>query len=105
MGGTMSETTAARDAAWRFFRAGGVDQVRLDRGRDIAALGELDQKLWVALGCPTRGLEFDDRTLDLIDADGDGRIRAVEMLAAVEWTVRLLKSPDVLVDGKVNLEL
>ena len=62
--------------AWRFFRAGGFDQVRLDSGADILALDQLDQKLWVALSCPTRGLEFDSRTLDLIDTDHDGRIRA-----------------------------
>lgn len=84
-----------RDAApahvWRFFRAGGFDQVRIDRGEDVAALGELDQKLWVALACPTRGIEFDPRTLDLIDTDQDGRIRAPELLAAAAWTTGLLK--------------
>ncbi|AKU93168.1 hypothetical protein AKJ08_3555 [Vulgatibacter incomptus] len=31
---------------FRFFRAGGFDQVRLDRGEDLVALGQLDQKLW-----------------------------------------------------------
>ena len=43
---------------WRFFRAGGFDQVRIDRGSDIANLKSLDQKLWAALACPTRGVEF-----------------------------------------------
>ena len=52
---------------WRFFRAGGFDQVRLDNGSDLASLEDLDQKLWVALACPTTGLEFDSRTLNLID--------------------------------------
>ena len=90
---------------WRFFRAGGFDQVRLDSGHDIAALGELDQKLWVALACPTRGLEFDEVTLDLIDADRDGRIRAPDILAAVEWTVALLKNPEDLIKGNAALPL
>jgi hypothetical protein len=90
---------------WRFFRAGGFDQVRLDSGRDIAALGELDQKLWVALACPTRGLEFDEATLDLIDADRDGRIRAPDILAAVAWTVALLKNPEDLIKGSATLPL
>ena len=31
------------------------------------ALDQLDQKLWVALACPTRGIEFDTKTLDLIN--------------------------------------
>jgi hypothetical protein len=79
-----------REHVWRFFRAGGFDQVRIDSGADVAALETLDQKLWVALACPTRGIQFDERTLDLIDSDHDGRIRAPEMLAAVNWTRGLL---------------
>ena len=39
-------------------------------------LDALDQKLWVALACPTNGLEIDARTLALIDTDKDGRVRA-----------------------------
>jgi hypothetical protein len=70
---------------WRFFRAGAVDQVALADGDDLAHLDELDQKLWVALSCPTRGLEFDGRTLDLIDTDHDGHIRPAEVLAVVHW--------------------
>ena len=68
---------------WRFFRAGGFDQVRLDSGADLLALEKLDQKLWVALACPTEGLEFDKKTLELIDSDSDGRIRAPELLATL----------------------
>lgn len=81
---------------WRFFRSGGFDQVRLDTPADLAALRGLDQKLWAALACPVKGLEFDARTLDYIDADKDGRIRAPELLNAVEWALGLLKDPNVL---------
>jgi hypothetical protein len=80
-----------------FFRAGGFDQVRLESGRDLQALGELDQKLWVALACPTKGLSFDARTLELIDADKDGRIRAPGLIAAAKWACAMLKNPDELV--------
>ena len=90
---------------WRFFRAGGFDQVRLDSGADLAALGELDQKLWVALSCPTRGVEFDARTLDLIDTDKDGRIRAPEIIAATRWACGCLKNPDDLLTGASALPL
>lgn len=79
---------------FRFFRAGGVDQVQLRTGRDLTRLKALDQKLWVALSCPVVGLQFDERTLSLIDADNDGRVRAPELLAAIEWTARLFKDPD-----------
>ena len=81
---------------WQFFRAGGVDQVSIRTGADIAHIGQLDQKLWVALACPTRGIEFDNATLDLIDTDADGRIRAPELVAACEWAVSMVKHPDVL---------
>ena len=70
---------------WKFFRAGGVDQVVLANAADLANLHELDQKLWVALSCPIVGLEFDARTLKMLDADGDGRIRPPDVLAAIAW--------------------
>jgi len=82
---------------WKFFRAGGFDQVKLETGADLASLAELDQKLWVALACPTTGLEFDTPTLQLIDTDKDGRVRANEVIAAAQWATSLLKNPDDLV--------
>lgn len=90
---------------WRFFRAGGFDQVRLDTGADLLALRSLDQKLWVALACPTTTVDFDARTLTLLDTDGDGRIRARELIEACEWAGPLLRDPDVLVKGGGALPL
>ncbi len=90
---------------WKFFRAGGFDQVQLDSGADLLALKDLDQKLWVALSCPTRGIEFDNRTLDMIDADGDGQVRANEVLAAIAWAGALLKDSELLVQGSDTLAL
>lgn len=81
---------------WRFFRSGGFDQVRIDNAQDLLHLGELDQKLWAVLACPTSGLEFDARTLQLIDTDGDGRIRVPELREAVRWACASLNDPDVL---------
>ncbi len=82
---------------WRFFRAGGFDQVKLESGADLLHLDQLDQKLWTALACPVRGLEFDPQTLALIDTDKDGRVRAQELMAAIRWAGSLLKNPDDLV--------
>ena len=90
---------------WKFFRAGGFDQVKLESGNDLANLDQLDQKLWIALACPTRGLQFDSRTLDLIDADKDGRVRAPEVIAATKWATRLLKDPNDLLKGAPSLPL
>jgi hypothetical protein len=90
---------------WRFFRAGGFDQVKLETGADLLSLDQLDLKLWVALACPTSGLEFDKATLTLIDTDGDGRIRAPELIAAVQWAGGLLRNPGDLLKGAPALAL
>lgn len=81
---------------WRFFRAGGFDQAQISTPADLAALRSLDQKLWAALACPVRDLEFDRRTLEYIDSDGDGRIRAPELLDAVDWALARLADPATL---------
>ncbi|MDP9899238.1 hypothetical protein [Variovorax ginsengisoli] len=91
--------------SWQFFRAGGVDQLLIRNGADIAHIRELDQKLWVALACPTRGIEFDTRTLDLIDTDHDGRVRPPEIIAACEWVCAQLRDPDELLQGGDTIAL
>ena len=88
---------------WRFFRAGGFNQVVLGSGADLLNLDQLDQKLWVALACPTTGVEFDQTTLALIDTDKDGRIRVPELIAAVQWAGGLMKNPDDLLNGNPTL--
>src|SRR5262245_52155934 len=90
---------------WQFFRAGGVDQPRLATADDLLALENLDQKLWLALSCPVKGLEFDEKTLTLIDSDGDGRVRVKEVIAAVKWAVGLLKDAGDLLNGSESLSL
>jgi len=84
---------------WKFFRAGGFNQVVISSGSDLMNLDQLDQKLWVALACPTTGVEFDKTTLALIDTDKDGRVRAPELIAAAKWAVGLMKNPDDLLRG------
>jgi hypothetical protein len=101
----MATTSPVSSHTWNFFRAGGFDQVQIDTGADLLALKELDQKLWVALSCPTRGIEFDTRTLDLIDSDNDARVHANEVLGAIGWAGRLLRNPDLLVEGGNSLAL
>ena len=102
----MNSSSPTRPAhSWKFFRAGGFDQVRFETGADLLHLGQLDLKLWAALSCPTRGVEFDTRTLDLIDADKDGRIRAPEILAIVKWACSMVKNPDDLLRSADSIEL
>ncbi|HET7752336.1 MAG TPA: hypothetical protein VFK85_00385 [Anaeromyxobacteraceae bacterium] len=102
---------AANDAArsrphrWRFHRVGGLDQVVLETGADLQNLEQLDPKLWVALSCPTKGLELDARTLELLDTDRDGRVRVPEILAAIRWCAARLDDVGRLVDGRDGLPL
>ncbi|HSM93993.1 MAG TPA: hypothetical protein VLT47_14005 [Anaeromyxobacteraceae bacterium] len=90
---------------WRFHRVGGLDQVSLTTAADLASLDQLDPKLWVALGCPTRGLELDAKTLEFLDADKDSRVRVPEILAAVRWSALRLADLGALVPGAETLPL
>jgi len=94
----------AANYSWKFFRAGGFNQVVIGSGTDLLNLDQLDQKLWVALACPTTGVEFDKATLALIDTDKDGRVRAPELIAAARWAAGLIKNPDDLLKGSSTLK-
>ncbi|HEX4420125.1 MAG TPA: hypothetical protein VH165_19555, partial [Kofleriaceae bacterium] len=84
---------------WTFYRSGGVDQVALQSRDDLIHLAELDPKLWIALSMPTRGVELDARTLDLLDTDHDGHIRHPEVLAALAWVRDAYKDVGRLLEG------
>ena len=90
---------------WHFFRAGGVDQVSLRDGKDLLALKDLDQKLWVALAMPVNGVDIDAATLSLIDKDNDGRIRVVDILETVDWLTATLKSPEDILRSTDSVKL
>ncbi len=81
---------------WTFTSVGGTVRVKITSGADIANLGQLDRKLWTVLSCPAKNLEFDQKTLELIDADHDGNIRVDEVIATAEWLTGILKDPDLL---------
>jgi hypothetical protein len=50
-----------------------------------------------------RGLQVDERTLALIDTDGDGHVRPPEVIAAVSWACDRLADPVVLLKGGPEL--
>ncbi len=81
---------------WRFFRAGDFEQPLLRNAADLAALRKLDQKLWATLACPTDRLNISHKFLQLMDENGDNRIRAPEVLNAIDWTLARLNDPDCL---------
>ena len=90
---------------WKFFKSARCVQVKLENGADVAALGELDQKLWTVLSASTEGLRFDAETLKLLDTDKDGRIRVPEVLAAVDWLKARFKNLDFLFARKEEIAL
>ncbi|MBR1643836.1 MAG: hypothetical protein IJ684_00485 [Bacteroidales bacterium] len=90
---------------WKYCSLGGVTRVNIASGEDIAHLGELDQKLWTVLSCPTQGLEFDAKTLSMLDTDNDGKIKVQEIVAAAQWLTGVLRNPDLLLKGDDTLPL
>lgn len=90
---------------WRYCTIGGVTRVMINSGEDIAHLGELDQKLWTVLSCPTSGLEFPQKTLQLLDTDNDGKIRVNEIVAAANWLCSVLKDRNLLVQKGDSIPL
>ena len=77
-----NDTNAYR---WNTFKHRGLKQVKLLCGDDVRHLKELDQKLWTVLAASNKGLRFDQRMLELLDTDGDGRVRVPEVLAAIDF--------------------
>ena len=55
-----------------------------------------DLKEWYAISCPTAGLRFDARTLELLDANHDGNIRTEEVQAALAFLKEHGIEPDQL---------
>ena len=88
------------DYNWTFSSVGGAARIKITSGADIAHLGELDRKLWTVLSCPVNGLEFDQKTLNLLDTDGDGKIRVDEVIATAQWLTGCLKDPNALLKGE-----
>ena len=91
--------------SWTFASVGGAVRVKICSGEDIRHLGELDRKMWTVLSCPAAGLEFDAKTLSLIDADADGNIRVDEVIHTAQWLTRILKDPDILLKEADTLSL
>lgn len=97
--------TAGDGPEFTFQRLGGMDQFVLRTDEEWRSLNKLDPKLWMALSCPIEGLEFNAATLELLDADHDGRIRAQDARDAVAWVCERLVHPSVLGEGASEIRL
>ena len=102
------QTNLSKDKSnykWQYCSLGGTKRVCITSGEDIAHLAELDQKLWTVLSCPVKGLELDERTLDLIDFDRDGKIRAEEVITAANWLCSVVKDKNMILQGHDYIDL
>lgn len=81
---------------WTFTTIGGNTRVHIAKGEDFRHLGELDEKMWTVLSCPTTGLEISADTLALMDGDHDGKIRIDEVVATSNYLCAMLRDPEVL---------
>ena len=90
---------------WQYASVGGVVRVKIEKGEDIAHLGELDQEKWTALSCPVDGLAFDRKTLELLDTDGDGKVRVKEVISAAQWLTGIIKDKNSILKGNSELPL
>ena len=68
----------------------------IESGNDILHLDELDRKLWTALSCPLKDLEIDEKTMTMLDTNGDGKIHIEEVVAASKWLTAVINDPDLL---------
>ena len=93
------------DYKWTYASLGGATRVKIQSGEDIRHLGELDEKLWTVLSCPTVGLEIDETSLKLIDTDNDGKLHVQEVIKTADWLCATLTNPDVLLEGEAQLKV
>ena len=90
---------------WQFENIGGCSRVKISSGQDIAHLDELDTKMWTVLSCPIKGLEIDEKSLTYMDFDADGKIRVNDVVGVSKWITKVLKNPDLLLEGKDTVSL
>lgn len=95
----------AEKYAWKYASTGGVVRIKIESGEDIAHLDELDKTKWTVLSCPVAGLDFDQKTLALLDSDCDGKLRVDEMVAAAKWLTSIVKDKDLILKGESEMAL
>ena len=90
---------------WSFANVGGVTRVRIQSAEDIRHLDELDKKMWTVLSCPTTGLEISSDSLSMMDQDGDGKLRVVEVVGTANYLCGALKNPETLFEQSDSILL
>lgn len=89
----------------RLQRLGGSFQLDIRTHADIRHIPKLHPARWAATAASVDNLNCDNRFLQLLDMDQNGRIRSDEVISTISWLEQLLKSFDSLskADGSLNL--
>jgi hypothetical protein len=75
----------------QFERIGRVEHLRISDCNGLAGVMEIDEAHWIATSAPVSGLRADAVFLSLVDSDANGRIRADELVEAIQWLMAHLK--------------
>ena len=101
----MARLTKAGNYNWSFDNIGGTTRVTISTGEDLKHLGELDPKMWTVLSCPVKGLEIDEKSMEFMDLDSDGKIRISDVVGTADWMTAALKSADFLLEGADHIDI
>ena len=72
-------------------RFGGSTHVRIDTFAELKEAVSIPETQWVATSAPIASFVCDQRFLELIDTDHNGRIRVDELQAAVHWMATMFE--------------
>jgi hypothetical protein len=95
----MAKLTKTNGYKWNFDSIGGTTRVTITSGEDLKHLCELDPKMWTVLSCPVKGLEIDEKSLNYMDCDSDGKLRISDVVCTSKWITAVLKNADLLLGG------
>ncbi len=92
-------------ASMRFRRYGRTTHLIIESAEDLRSMLTLEEELWMATGAPIEGIDCDRPFLDLLDADGDGRLLCADLKRAVQWILSLLRDSAGALAGSPVLRL
>lgn len=92
-------------ASFKFINYSGTYMLRLQTAHDLQALQLLDEPFWIATSAPIHHLRCDQKFLDFLDADHDGRILSRDIRRAHAWLIERLENLDHVVAASETLHL
>lgn len=89
----------------QFERIGRVEHFQIKDAAGLVGVLDIDKAHWIATSAPVSGLRTDPVFLSLVDSDINGRIRADEVTAAIQWVMSHLKDPKGINEQTCTLRL